>query len=52
MNYRLNKLNEIKLPTKKNIKYFSDTNFDRFNVLDENIINFSLFKKIVFLTSF
>ena len=47
INYRLNKLNELKLPTKKSIKYSSDTNFDSFNVLDKNIINFSLFKKIV-----
>ena len=47
MNYRLNKLNEYKLSTKKNIKYFSNKNFDNFNVLGKNIINFSLFKKIV-----
>ena len=47
MNYRLNKLNEIKLSTKKSIKYFSDANFNNFNVIDKNIINFSLFKKIV-----
>ena len=47
MNYRLNKLNELKLSTKKSIKYFSDANFNNFNVIDKNIINFSLFKKIV-----
>ena len=47
INYRLNKLNELKLSTKKSIKYSSETNLDHFNVLDKNIINFSLFKKIV-----
>ena len=47
MNYRLNKLNELKLSTKKSIKYFSNANFDHLNFLDKNIINFSLFKKIV-----
>ena len=47
MNYKLRKLNELELSTKKKIKYFSEMNSDRFNVLDKNIINFSLFKKIV-----